>query len=325
MIVINRKFIGMKKSVLVAAILFCFFVKIGASFQGSASLENILTYSQENNTDLIIFSKDRPLQLFAYLKSLHKNVTALHKIYVLYRTSNQNYEFAYQEVKKKFFNVDFVQDGVKPFGSFRASLLHLLFEVSKSPYIMFGVDDIIVTDFINIRDCVIALRETNAYGFYLRFGKNITQCYVNGSKNCSLPPLKEVKKGIYAWQFKKGVYDWNFPNTVDMTIYNKQDLKVFELFDFYAPNSLEARWSKHADKNKIGLCYEFSKMVNIPLNKVQVEDPKNKSRNMNALTAEQALTMFMSGMEIDSNALFKINNKAPHMAYDPVFKKREVV
>src|SRR5262249_11647630 len=152
---------------------------------------------------------------------------------------------------------------------------------------------------------------------YLRLGRNLTACY---PLNCQqkLPSLKEVEDGIFAWQFHEAEHDWGYPNNVDMTLYRKKDIKVMlNHIEYKRPNSLEGRWASLSSivLNKVGLCFDTSKIVNVPLNKVQDE---YNNRAMNFMTTEQFLNIFNTGKKIDISLLYKIENESAHIDFIPM-------
>lgn len=282
--------------------------------------------------DIIIFSYDRPLQLHAFLESLQRYVTGIKKAYVIYRISDCHFGNAYNDLKVAFPEVVFVQQKEAKQADFKSLLLQLAFRQSNSRYILFAVDDIIVTDFCNLCECTRALEKYAAYGFFLRLGKNIKQAYMQSiSTDQPQPPLKQAQVGMYAWQFNKGCYSWGYPNTVDMTIYRKDDIKkCFAEMVYKNPSGLEAQWAfpkpaknqqlLKAIKAKIGLCYEHSKVVNLPLNLVQELFAGNK--HAQAWSTKELLKRYNEGYCFDIAPLYKINNKSPHMPYLPSFIKR---
>src|SRR5271154_2417996 len=52
--------------------------------------------------DLIIFSYDRPLQLYAFLESVQRYVTGIGQTSIIYRTSGQDFDAGYQIVQSTF-------------------------------------------------------------------------------------------------------------------------------------------------------------------------------------------------------------------------------
>ncbi len=281
--------------------------------------------------DFVIFSYNRPLQLHAYLESIEKYVTGINNLSVIYRASDNSFDQAYNKLQKLFPDICFFKQNTQyPRKDFQKLFLEITFKNTRaqnnSEYVLFGVDDIIVTDFIDLTACVKILEETDAYGFYLRLGKNITQCYtLSVFDDFELPKLTLIKSSakssepkIFSWYFKDAPYDWGFLTSVDMTVLRKKDIKnIFYATQYSTPNKLEKQWSiGQSSNNKYGLCYEHSKIVNIPLNLVQ----ENKTeRNMQLFTPKELLEEFMFGFKLNIEPLFKFDNKAPHMHYIPEF------
>ena len=281
------------------------------------------TLNSTDNADLVIFSYDRPLQLYAYLESLKKYVSGLKNIFILYHSSNEAFEKAYQEIQKEYTDIIFFnQNNSTAAQDFKPLLLKILFTESKSNYVLFGVDDIIVTNFINICECITHMTQEKALGFYLRLGKNITKFYVQSVNFHTSPPFRTVAPDVFAWQFKDGKYAWKHSTSVDMTIIHKQELECLKKIHFRTPNQLEIAWSRNKKKetrNKTGLCYGHSKIVNIPLNIVQEDKTQN---NMGFLSTIDLLDLYDQQLKIDISALFAVNNQAPHMEYIPTFIQR---
>lgn len=276
--------------------------------------------SAENNlkTDLIVFSFDRPLQLYAFLESTEKYITGLDLINVIYRVSSPEIEIAYQIVKDKFINVHFIKENY----DFKSLVLNLIFE-SSNDNIIFGVDDIIVKDYVNITECISNMEKNNVYGFYLRLGKNITQCYMHNDEITPVPQSKKITDSIYQWNFNDGTGDWKYPNTVDMTIYKKSEIKaILSIIDFKNPSDLESAWANKANYNLTGLYFDSSKIINTPLNIVHDEKLNQENRHSAIYTTKDLLDIFNAGLKININVYSKINNIAPHAAIIPAFIKR---
>lgn len=267
------------------------------------------------SADILIFSFDRPLQLYACLESVQRYMTGFENLFVLYRASNDAFAAGYETVKDAFPLVQFVaQSTDDPKHDFKPHVLKLL--DSPSPYILFGVDDIIVKDFVDLKFCMDQMEKTDAYGFYLRFGKHIRHCYQTG-KPQELPPSLPLGHGLFAWDIKTADSDWAFPNSLDMTLFKKERLKeAFATLKFKTPNSLEFNWAnEYAPGTAIGLYFEHSKLVNVPMNIVG----RTGNPHMNYLTAEELLAKFNQGLKIDIEPLYQIENASPHMDYIPEF------
>jgi len=271
-----------------------------------------------SNVDLVLFSFDRPLQLYALLESVQQHVQGVGEQHVIYRASDADFEKGYQIVAESFPAIQLHKQGANPRGDFKPLTLSATFN-SPSAYVVFAVDDIVVKDAIDLAECAQALEQYNAYGLFLRLGKNLTQCYSWGSRTQPLPPFKQEENGLSSWQFSQGHFDWGYPHTVDMTIYRKKDIESdLKMMGYAAPNSFEDMWNRRARAimEKRGLCYEQSKIVNMPLNRVQHE---YSNRAMDEYSSRDLLTLFLEGKKMDIAPLRCIDNKAAHMEYSPTF------
>ena len=179
------------------------------------------TYAASQQTDLVVFSFNRPLQLYSFLESFDYFVRGVGEITVIYR-SDDEFAAGYEEVHKTFSSVNFVRQGKNPKADFKPLVVRHSFQ-SPNPYIIYAVDDIIVKDHIDLSTCIEKMSQYNAYGFYLRLGTGVTYSYMRKMK-APLPPCQEIEDGLYKWRFS-GVSHWNYPHTVDMTLYKKSDIK----------------------------------------------------------------------------------------------------
>jgi hypothetical protein len=266
---------------------------------------------------ILTYSKDRPLQLYSYLESAYRFLKGDYEIVVMYATSKDDYRGGYHILQNSFPQATFIHQRLP--AELKPLTLKALFE-SKGDYCMLAVDDIIVKDHVNLDECVSLLEQTNAFGFYLRLGKNITECYSMNTVS-GLPPLTQVKPGIFTWQFSSGRGEWRYIGTFDMTLYRKKDLwQPLSQLQYSVPNACEAAWQDFTNPRRMGLCFAQSKIVNIPMNLVQSYAKRN--RNMGIYTPEELFEKFMDCYKIDILPIGKIRNKAPHMEYKPQFIKR---
>lgn len=272
----------------------------------------------QKKVDLLIFSYNRPLQLYSCLESVQRYMSGLGTISVLYRADESHFAAGYEKVKQDFPEVAFVMQSAKPKKDFKPHVLDLAFS-SPNPYILFGVDDNIVKDFVDLGLCAEILDRTGAYGVYLRLGKNIHYSY-QANRDQPVPPSVAVANGIYAWDLLGAQADWGFPNSLDLAIYPKAQIKTaFKKMRFHTPNSLEFVWAKDFwPKSAVGLYFEQSKIINIPLNVVS----RTGNPHMNAFTPEELLAKFNQGLKIDIEPLYQMENASPHVDYLPRFVTR---
>jgi hypothetical protein len=278
-----------------------------------------------SQVDMVIFSYNRPMQLYALLESVKFYCTGLGQIRVIYRADNV-FDSGYEEVKKTFHDVFFIKQGTNPSQDFKPLTLEATFN-SPNQHVIFAVDDIVVKDFCDFSDMINTMETMRArvdvYGVYLSMGTHFSECY---SLQCTqkTPPFRKINKDFFSWRFSDGQHDWRYPNKVDMTLYCKKDIErdLRELC-YENPNRLEGLWAGRASKvfNKCGLCFENAKVVNVPLNRVQ---QVWTNRSMNLLSVEELLELFNRGLKIDIRPLYKIQNKAVHMEYTPTFVGRDV-
>lgn len=271
--------------------------------------------AQSQKADMIIFSYDRPMQFYALLESIEKYMTGLDEIHVLYRTSSDRMENAYKTCFDSFAKLNLKpvrQDHETASNVFKPMLMTCL-RSTCNDHVIFAVDDIIVKDYVNLSECINCLNQTDAYGFYLRLGKNITECYTEGIQT-PVPTHRQVANDTYAFEFRNGKGDWGYPCSVDMTLYKKSNIvEQINRVDFHCPNRFEGNWHvnewfHNPVKNKTGLFFENSKIINVPLNTVNHEV---LSRNMN-VSSNYLLEKFENGARINISPLFQIKNSAPH-------------
>lgn len=282
----------------------------------------VLNHVKAKNADMVIFSFDRPIQLYSLLESIERYVTGVNNVQVVYRVTDQSYNEGYEIVKSRFKNVVYRKQGSNPRQDFKIVTRDAFFD-GQSEYIIFAVDDIIVKDFVNLSECIDALERYGAYGFYLRLGLNLTECYMMNRAQ-PIPPIHNHGNDVLSWQMSQGMYDWAYPHTVDMTLFRKSDVSFFVThLTYHSPNTFEAEWHNHSAgvMRKRGLCFTESKIVNTPLNLVQQDYVGN--RHMEEMSAKQLLELFLQGLKIDIQPLHKIKNKGAHMEYHPQFITRD--
>lgn len=266
--------------------------------------------------DLIIFSKDRPLQLQALLESIVLHVKGLEHVAVLYTASAAQFSDAYKMLAHQFPDVRWVQQDPGKQRSDFAPLLQNIFEHLPAPYIMFAVDDMIVVNKIDLFRCMELMKKTNAYGCYLRLGKDTNYCYAHNAP-MRIPQLNHVEGEFYTWQLRTGDKCWGYPHTVDMTIYPRKTVQeAITTCGTTSPNIFEALWSgKSIPQNSLALCYTTSRVINIPLNLVQQDYGHNRCARR--YKVEDLLNLFIQGWRINVEALYQLKHNSPHVDIDP--------
>lgn len=274
-----------------------------------------LTRTCESSADLIVFSYNRPLQLYALLESIYRYMHNLNKIHVLYRVNDNEYDRAYNDLINQFPSVHFVKQGKNPRNDFKPLLLKCFYN-TPTKYILFAVDDDLIKDDVDVQECCNVLEETNSYCFFLRLGENITEQYGQPSVCLTAPPCVEVRKDIFKYCLNDGCYgDWRYPHNVDMTLFKKADIEAFfKNNGYHSPNTLESNWSAQVNLEYYGLFYKTSKMFSLPINCVQ-EDWVNGC--IGTYSASDLLKLWQDGYGFNLDQYAYMKNSCPFVSEKP--------
>ena len=208
-------------------------------------------------TTIIVFSKDRPMQLHAYLESLIKaSGCRQQQIYVLYKEA---FPICYDKVRSFFPDIIWVaEDGF---------INQLRDIVSKADeYVMFGCDDVVFTDYFSLQRTELLLKENeDIFGFSFRLGKNIRP----------IPKNIEKKEDMFIWNWTENTWHYGYPWELDCTLYRKTDvIKIInKAGDVKSPNYLESipedDPAGYIERKKMAAYYDNGKAVVITVNRVQ--------------------------------------------------------
>ena len=80
---------------------------------GLAVFLHIRSATPTKKADLVVFSYDRPLQLYAFLESTEKYVTGVGDLVVIYRASSEQFQKGYEVVEADFPGAMFWLQGSK--------------------------------------------------------------------------------------------------------------------------------------------------------------------------------------------------------------------
>lgn len=294
-----------------------FLVVLGAD---SSSISEKI--ASQDGVDVVVFSYNRPTQLFAFLESFFLHAAGHHDLTVVCRVDNDRFLQSYQQVQKAFPQVKFCLQSRTPANDFHRLTMEAAFSPSSgAKYVMFAVDDIVLTRSFDFRECCRALEAYDGYGFFLRLGTNITRCYMLSIPS-PVPPHADLEGKFLQWKFSDGIGDWGYPQNTDMTVYRKSDIQpMLASLNFTSPNTMEGQWSYLPPTRPHGLCFARSMMVNLPYNKVNRST--NRYNEKKEMSPEEFLQLFEQGMKIDVEKLRDLQNDAPHFDYDlPLTRRR---
>ena len=223
----------------------------------------------------IVFTKNRPLQLEAYLESLYRYFPSdLIRTYIIYK--EELFCEAYEQLFHRFNKCVVIKEK-----DFHTDCMQILDQI-RTKYILFGIDDVVFFDTVDfeIIDRTFDEQGENIFGFTLRFspeslqnsGDVITQCAIseetvyrlnwkNGQTKHTGYPF-ELCCTFYSTQMvKKIIYSLMSNNPVAKSLFMPDALliKFFEILGkkrsilkqlgyFFSPNTLESwpcKWCQH--------------------------------------------------------------------------------
>jgi hypothetical protein len=255
--------------------------------------------------DMIIFSDNRPLQLYALLESVEAMVEHSGAGYVLYQADDQC-ELAYQDVLSRFPSYTFIKSQTSD--DFKPLLVDIVTHLPHH-YVMFALDDDIVKDFIDLSDVAMYMELNNAYGYYLGLGFNTVES-VAGYQGIPVD-IAAVAPWVYKWNFASGHYDWKYAHSTDMVIYRISDVvSAVNDNDYSTAGTFAAEWAAVTPRLQRGLCSYNSRAVKVSLNAPYVYNQ------------EDLLEMFQQGFKMSWSGLIKMNNSSIMVDCDAIFIPR---
>jgi len=271
---------------------------------------------------LIIFSKDRPLQLDLSLNSIQKNFIDCNQKIVIYNNS-EAYTEAHEILKSEHQDVEFWQQG--------RSLFEDVFQAVSSAdndYVCFFTDDNIFYSKFQIRDFDFWFEEVCTLS--LRMGENVTERLFDGR---IIPDPSEVIYSIDEYDLlgwpktfhRYGSY-WSYSLSVDGHVFKRDD--IVQMMDelclldsrykwHQTPNQLETALQRFwATSPNLMVSPKKSVVVNSPNNRVQNTHYHNLSGNEYEHLPEDLLDRYLLGARINLELLDFNDIKCPHTEID---------
>ncbi|MBU0663912.1 MAG: hypothetical protein KJ990_05130 [Proteobacteria bacterium] len=258
----------------------------------------------------IVFSKDRAMQLHAFLTSFREMIQKPVTVHVLYYVSTPNHKRSYDDLQKLHSKHVAIFHRQKNNASFQEDLLSLIAGFDDNR-IVFFVDDIVATEKINFADLLAF--DPDSFVPSLRLGLNIRKNYTVG-QNQPLPEFHShmaIDEDKIVWNWHNGFLDWGYPLSIDGNIFSRLEiLEMLKLISFSAPNSLEDKLQNFMPlfSERLGVAYKKSRIINIPCNKVQSEN-----RNISGdIHQDELLRKWQDGLSIDLEKIYGYTNISPH-------------
>ena len=238
----------------------------------SLMLKSVEPNPEKPLLNVIIFSKDRAMQLDLLLKSILLNFNVEdYKLNILYKASNDEYNRGYNMIRDLY-----PQFSYKREENFKSDLMSLF---NDSEYTVFLTDDdIIYQSFkLNKDELHNIFMLTDAMCFSLRLGLNTKHCYtmqkLNDLKNFKRHDFfhdTDLIEPVISWKVGDGTNDYAYPMSVDGHIFKTEYIKnLCEVLEYTNPNLFEAMLSNFGRPEMIISSYNQNKLVNSPINRVQ--------------------------------------------------------
>jgi hypothetical protein len=281
----------------------------------------------------IVFTKNRPLQLNAYLESLYKYFPSeLIKTYILYKA--ELFDEEYERLFREYSDCVVIKES-----DFHSDFLGILSKINTK-YILFGIDDVVFFDSVDFEIIDETFREhrEDIFGFTLRFGpdneylKNggdtITDIMISDQTVyrlnwkdgqtphsrypfelcCTIYPTALVKKIIGGVMNDNPLIRRLFsPNSVLIRAFGKikSPRSVLKSFGyFFSPNKLESwncRWCQN-HSNQLPASTYFQKLCAAA---IQVNMVNTSTRNTSDGTVEHSVEVlndkYKQGYRLDIN------------------------
>jgi hypothetical protein len=270
----------------------------------------------------IIFSKDRPLQLFALLETMESKVIdqKTNNCYVLFKATTDKVKKYYRKVKAAFPQVIFVQET-----NFKQNLCTIVSNPFFS-HVLFIVDDSVFLKSISLNSvCRLLTNKPHVIGFSLRLGTNVTYCYTQ-KKNQSLPKFAKKSNQTLLWNWNDAEYDFGYPLEVSSSVYRLSLLRnLCHNLMYDNPNTLEHQMSLYAQQLKTNfpwlMSFKESHCISIPMNLTQSTFKNRHSKNC-VYGVSNLLDVFGKNLKINTNCFNNIKPNSPHVEISYNYCKR---
>jgi hypothetical protein len=250
--------------------------------------------------DIIIFSKDRAMQLEALLYSMEKHVKNIGSVCVLYKVSNQEFVDGYI---KSFYYINsinlkcnFIPETENDFKKRLNQILGLV----KTKKVLLLCDDVIFTDEVDL-DVYNPWLSWNSINLCL--GTNITWC--NAKSSVQQVSDYNIYKDLIRWKWTKAEGDFAYPNSIGASILKTWWIRLLaKILPYDCPNWLEGKMNNKYVKKIISprtISYYNSKAYCLLLN--QVQTVYKFQEGLPEHSPEKLNELFSQGKVIDTSEL----------------------
>lgn len=242
---------------------------------------------------VIIFSKNRAMQLDALLKTI-KKYAPFFTVHVLYTYENEEYYRAYEILKAEYTEVSFHKETI-----IKHNVQELLSITSE--YMAFLCDDDL---YFSMQEPVELPSDVLCYS--PRLGLNTTYCYIYDKEQVYTGNRRGDQ---LLWEYSEAQYDFSYPFSVDGHIFRTADMReLISSIEFTNPHHLENNLAQQVHFRKKIQASLHSSLVGVPHNKVhQVFDFRSAGGS-----AAKLNQLFLEGHRIDPFSMDYTNVYSVH-------------
>ncbi len=275
-------------------------------------------------TGVFIFTRDRPMQLDACLRSLAENAPQLAPATVLVRWTNDDYENGYRTLTAEHadcqyvFETDFARDVHEILPTLAAHTLFLCDDSITYRPLPVDPDDVFTDDVIS---------------FSLRLGRNIRYCHPRDLHHGLPKSLEErgpflvwdwaeaPEGDVFAWKGLEG--DFGYPYSLDGIVHRAGQIADYlNGANFVNPNRMEgcvlAALRRDGLPPKLA-SYHESVQVGLPINQVNTE-VKNRVGLDHPTPIDDLNDRYLDGERIDYDAMDFTDIFGPFQEMPLIFK-----
>ena len=186
-------------------------------------------------TDIILMTRNRPLQTFAFLDSLVNYVSGIHKVWILLRSDEALFQEGYEYLSSCFkdkFQLEILQEAQEGRLLSFGKLLEKALSEMDARYVVLGVDEIIwhrPVD-LNYASCLLEEGMGKIASFQLRLGENLGMYDKIKNKEKVFHPLP-FDNNVKVFYPRRLPYDFGYVLNVDGTMMKREDLIADFQFD----------------------------------------------------------------------------------------------
>jgi len=270
--------------------------------------------------NIIIFSKDRAMQLDLLLRSITQ-FYPYGTVSVLYAASNEQYEQGYNLIKERH-NVNLIWQ--RPF---KKRLIKTIEQGDE--IITMLVDDSVFIKPVKKEPLDIMtfdlIVDKNLKCGSLMLGKNIKYSY---SHSCTIEQPKFIIDDNYYWNWTKQPMksDWGYPHQVGGNVWTKDYLlKILKWKRFEHPTELEGKlnypYRKRKTSTPLMTCFDETKLLTIPVNYIEKSTAEN--RNSQKYSLERLNNLYLKNYQISTENIYGTETDAICKEIDFEFELRE--